>query len=127
MGPMERRKFKRKRGVDGVVTIAPGLMGWLTGATARANYTLLDIGEKGMCLVSRDPACKLVTGSKVTFEVKTRGVLGFKTEGRIAWIKPWKKGQTPLKIVGVEFEELPDDAVHSIQEFLHPPRVLRDD
>ena len=127
MTRMERRKFRRKRGIDGVVTIAPGLFGWLTGGTGRASYTLLDVGEKGMCLVSRDPSCKLVAGEKVSFEVKTRGVLGFKTEGRVAWVKPWKKGQTPLKIVGVEFAALPADAIRSIREFLHPPRVMRND
>lgn len=127
MAGMERRKFKRKRGIDGIVTIAPGLFGWLTGGTGRASYTLLDVGEKGMCLVSRDPACKLSAGEKVSFEVKTRGILGFKTEGRVAWVKPWKKGQTPLKIVGVEFAGLADGALAAIREFLHPPRVVRGD
>ncbi len=78
-----------------------------------------------MCLVSRDPTCRLVAGEKVSFEVKTRGILGFRTEGRVAWVKPWTKGQAPLKIVGVEFEKLAGEALSAIREFLHPPKAAR--
>ena len=124
MPAVERRTCKRKRGVDGMVTVAPGLFGWLTGTDAKTACSMLDIGEKGMCLVSRDPACAFSAGQKVAFQVKARGITWFTTRGRVAWVRPWEKGRVPLDIIGVEFEGIDGKTLSAIRHYLHPhPRA----
>lgn len=102
------------------MSIAPGFFGRLISAGPKASYQLLDIGEQGMCLVSRDPACGLDVGQKVTFAVKPRRVLGFSAAGRVAWVRRWKKDKTAYKVIGVEFLDL-DEKIRAVLRLLFYP------